>query len=182
MPIINKQLQKKIISMIKTDQAARKLAVANSKNKNICNKVYKIDCKNQLVLKEIINEFGWPTFSMVGKRASNNFCLLVQHADTDLQFQKKCLKLLTISAKKNQAKLSNVAYLSDRVRAAEGKKIKFGTQYLIKNGKLEMKPVANLKELAQLRRNYGLPTIKKQNLKMKRLYAKLLKANKEQKS
>ena len=78
--------------------------------------------------------------------------------------------------------MSNVAYLSDRVRAAEGKKIKFGTQYLIKNGKLEMKPVANLKELSQLRRNYGLPTIKKQNLKMKRIYAKLLKANKEQKS
>lgn len=175
MPIVNKKLQKKILAMAEADQAARKLAMNDSQNKELCNKVYRIDCKNRLILKKIIAEFGWPTFSFVGKRASNGFWLLVQHADNDLEFQKQCLELLIIAAKQGQAHLKCVAYLTDRVRMADGKKIKFGTQYSTNNGEPIIRPVINPKGLDRLRQEYGMSTIAEQTVRLKKQCAKFFK-------
>ena len=111
----------------------------------------------------------------MGRRASNAFWLLVQHADRDLAFQKKCLKLLEIAVRDNQAKPINLAYLTDRVRIAEGKKQMFGTQYRIKDGKLVLKPVIDRKNLDKLRKKYGMTTMKQQNKKMSVEYKSILK-------
>jgi hypothetical protein len=56
---------------------------------------------------------------------------LIQHADRDIKFQKKYLKLLKEAANNNQAHLQNVAYLTDRILVAEKKKQRFGTQNLL---------------------------------------------------
>ena len=177
MIIQNKKLQQKILKMFNKDQKLRKLAIDNSQNKKLFKKVYEMDGQHLGEIKKIIKKYGWPTFNLVGKRASNGFWALIQHADRDLDFQKKCLKLLSVAAKKGQVKMSNVAYLTDRIRAAEGKKIKFGTQYLIKNGKPIIKPVMDLKNLEKLRKQYGMETIVQQTKRIKREYAKLLKAS-----
>ena len=181
MPIQNKQLQKEILRMVKIDQTIRKLAINNSQNKKIFKKVYACDTKHIISTKNIIQKYGWPTFDLVGKRASDGFWLLIQHADRDLEFQKKCLKLLGSAARKGQAKMSNMAYLTDRVRAADGKKIKFGTQYLIEDGRPILKPVLDPENLEKLRKKHGMETIAQQTRRIKREYAKLLKANKKAK-
>lgn len=49
----------------------------------------KIDKKNTLKIKKIIERYDWPTINLVGKKASKNAWLLVQHADHDVKFQKK---------------------------------------------------------------------------------------------
>ena len=46
-----------------------------------------IDKQNNAELKRIIREYGWPTISLVGKKASSNAWLLAQHADKDQKFQ-----------------------------------------------------------------------------------------------
>ena len=51
----------------------------------------KIDKQHTEKLKEIINKIGYPTISKVGKSWSLYAWLLSQHADHDLEFQKKCL-------------------------------------------------------------------------------------------
>jgi len=175
MSITNKQLQKKIITMAKIDQKVRNLAMNDSQNKKLIRKVYQTDCKNAIVLKRIINKHSWPTFDLVGKEASKSFWLLVQHADNNLEFQKRCLKLLIVAAKRGQAELRHVAYLTDRVRMAEGKKIKFGTQYLTNNGEPIVRPVINPKGLDKLRKEYGMDTIAEQTARLKKQCAKFFK-------
>jgi hypothetical protein len=85
---MNKKLEKIINKMVEIDQKMRKKAMKTG----ILNK--KIDKKNTLKMKKIIKQYGWPTISMVGEKASKNAWLLVQHADHDVEFQKKCLKLM----------------------------------------------------------------------------------------
>src|SRR3989344_5778883 len=38
-------------------------------------------------LKEIIEKSGWPSIDLVGKKASRNAGLIIQHADHDVRFQ-----------------------------------------------------------------------------------------------
>ena len=141
MPIQNKKLAEKISSMAATDQKWRKLAINDSNNKRLIKKVYECDGKNIAETKKIIEKYGWPTFELVGKRASNSFWLLIQHADRDLKFQKECLALLIKAAKNGQAKLKNIALLTDRIKAAENKKIVYGTQYMFKDNQFVIRPV-----------------------------------------
>lgn len=161
--------------MARADQEAREASVKDYANKKLSKKAYLIDGRNLVKIKKIIKDFGWPTYDLVGRRASNAFWLLVQHADRDLAFQKKCLKLLEIAVRDNQAKPINLAYLTDRVRIADGKKQIFGTQYRIEDGKLVLKPVIDQKNLDKLRKKYGMTTMKQQNKKMSVEYKAMLK-------
>ena len=93
-----------------------------------------IDEKNTARMRTIISEYGWPTYDLVGKGASNSAWLLVQHADRNPLFQAKCLPLLKAAVDKGQAKASNYAYLYDRVHVAIGEKQLYATQSSTNNG------------------------------------------------
>jgi len=125
--IKNKILRQKILKMASMDQKARKQFVNNSQNKKLAKGIYYCDTKNTVEEKNIIKKYGWPIFSLVGKRASDAFWILVQHADRDIKFQKKCLVLLMEAVEDKQAHPKNLAFLTDRILVAEGKKQEFGT-------------------------------------------------------
>jgi len=112
--ILFPEIAKEIIKMAKQDQAMRFVA---QEDKNKWNP--EIDKKNTQKLKEIVTDVGWPTISRVGLKASNKAWLLIQHADKDLDFQKKCLILMKNEGV-DEVNSVNVAYLEDRVRVAEG--------------------------------------------------------------
>jgi hypothetical protein len=172
MTIKNKRLQQKILKMAERDQRLRKQAIKDSQNKKLIKKVYDCDSKNISEAKRIIEKYGWPTFDLVGKKASNAFWLLIQHADRDIKFQKKCLKLLKEAANNNQAHLQNVAYLTDRILVAEKKKQRFGTQFMLKGKKLVSYPIIAEKNLNEIRKEYGLNAIEKQIEKINREYSR----------
>lgn len=118
-----------------------------------------MDLGHLKILKQIIAKYGWPTFSLVGKRGEKDFWLLVQHADEDKAFQKQCLALLRKAVQKGQAAPASEAYLTDRVLLADGKKQKFGTQFTIKDGTYIPRPLLNPKTVNLRRRQFGLDTI-----------------------
>jgi len=177
--MINKKLRDKILKMAKIDQDLRHRAIKDSQNKELIKKLYTTDSKNLEEAKKIIKKYGFPSFDLVGKRGSRAFWILVQHADRDLKFQKECLSLMMKLKNKNQVYLRDIAYLTDRVRTADGKKQKFGIQYLIENGKLILKPVLNKKKLEKWRKEYELNTIAQQTKRNYKEYAPLLKAMKK---
>ena len=84
-----KSLANKLIRMARADQEVRMSWLKNSSFKK---SVKEIDKKNLSELKGVIKNYGWPTVPLVGSRASNAAWLLVQHADSDLEFQKHCLR------------------------------------------------------------------------------------------
>lgn len=151
---MNKNLTKIINRMAVIDQKIRRKAMKTG----IWDK--KIDKKNTLEMREIIKKYGWPIINLVGKKASKNAWLLVQHADHDVKFQKKCLKLMEDIYKRNSNFINktNIAYLRDRILVNEGKKQLFGTQfYTNKKGIFGVRPIKDIKNLDKKRKKYGLP-------------------------
>lgn len=161
---MNKILAKKINQMAKIDQKMRKTVTKNGKW-DFAKWDSSIDIENTKLVKKIVIKYGWPTIQLVGKKASNNAWLLVQHADHDLKFQEKILGLLkkTYEKKPNSIKGANIAYLTDRVLLRKGKKQEFGTQWHgSKNSSiLTLRPTINRRNLNYRRLKYDLAPIKK---------------------
>src|SRR5690242_7513000 len=79
----------------------------------------KVDVENTKWLRGVVDKQGWPTYSAVGKNGADAAWLLVQHADAEPKFQRRCLDLMA-ALPKNEVSQSNLAYLTDRVLLAEG--------------------------------------------------------------
>ena len=82
--------------------------------------------------------------------------LLVQHADRDTAFQKKCLPLLQKAAEEGEASKSDMAYLTDRIRVADGQKQLYGTQCSWKDTLVEMDPIEDSLHVDERRAEVGL--------------------------
>jgi hypothetical protein len=176
-PIVkNSELRRELLSRIEEDQAARFAMVdwmkahggsgafsatdltsdEQAEVKQLTSRVQKVDAKNTKWLKTVLDEHGWPTMSLVGKDGANAAWLLVQHADRDTKFQRQCLDLMT-KLPQGEAAPQNLAYLTDRVLLAEGKKQLYGTQFITKDGKLQPKPIKDEPNVDARRATVGLP-------------------------
>ncbi len=149
---MNKSLQQKILRMVKQDQKMRMSGKWNSK----------VDIKNTQEMKKIVSKYGWPDINLVGKKGSEGAWILVQHADLDVKFQEKCLKLIKEKLKDKKVLSANYAYLKDRVNVNRKRPQVFGTQfYLNKNNKLVPRPIRDRKNLDKRRKKYGLESFSK---------------------
>ena len=165
---MNEELSRKIEIMATEDQKVRHAFLKDGK---LIKKVKSVDKRNLLLMKEIINVYGWPTISLVGERVSNLAWLLVQHADSDISFQKKCLSLMKRYLKKNEVIKSNVAYLTDRVRVSEGRKQIYGTQfYTNPNNNLQPRPIWDIKSINKRRSRIGLEPFSIYKRSVKKMY------------
>jgi hypothetical protein len=79
-------------------------------------------------LVEIFDEYGWPTFDLVGEDGSTAAWVIAQHADLDPAVQQRALELLRVAAEQGQASRGDLAYLEDRVAVAAGNDQVYGTQ------------------------------------------------------
>lgn len=93
----------------------------------------RVDGENTARMIEVVRTFGWPTYAMVGKAASDAAFLLVQHADHEPAFQAECLPLLQAAAARGEAAKQSLAYLTDRVRVKQRRPQLYATQYLSAN-------------------------------------------------
>jgi Family of unknown function (DUF6624) len=118
-----------------------------------------VDTSNRTWLKEIVEKHGWPGKTWVGVDGAHMAWLMIQHADADLPFQKKCLELLKAAVKQGEAAGVDLAYLTDRVLSAEGKKQLYGTQLEQKDGKFVPKPVEDEVNLDARRKELGMQPI-----------------------
>jgi len=80
------------------------------------------------ILKDIYNEIGYPTIELVGKENSSKFFTLIQHSDSDINFQKKMLKEITREVKKGNVSGKDYAFLTDKVQLAQENPQIYGTQ------------------------------------------------------
>lgn len=83
---------------------------------------------HQPLLEKIVKQYGYPGFKQVGKKSSDNFWLLVQHADAHPDFQRQVLKLMRVEVKRKNANPIFYAYLTDRVALNANQPEEYGTQ------------------------------------------------------
>lgn len=87
-----------------------------------------IDSNNREELKELLKHNDWFTISEFGHEADRSAWLIAQHADRDVDFQKRVLTILEKLFPLGETSGSNYAYLYDRVAVAENRPQRFGTQ------------------------------------------------------
>lgn len=90
---------------------------------------------------------------------ANQAWLLVQHADADPAFQERVLVLMQAAVAEGEASGSDLAYLTDRVRRAQGKPQVYGTQFQEVDGVLQLQPVEDLAQLDARRAAVGLESM-----------------------
>lgn len=116
------------------------------------------DAKHLAGLKRLVSRFGWRAILEAGSRSRAAAWLIVQHAPSDLDFQKSCLREWARTSHRDVG--WQVALLADRVSLLEGKPQTYGTQVQRhSDGSWSLWPVKarTVEELDALRRGVGLP-------------------------
>jgi hypothetical protein len=126
----------------------------------------KLDIENQRIVKDFILKNGWPRTSTYGEIAY--ICwLVVQHADYDLDFQKRCLQMMQKNLRYGEIRLGDYAYLYDRVMLNDCKEQLYGSQFWIlrdEKGKLksiEFKPIKDSELVDRRRRYMNIPSLER---------------------
>ncbi|WP_371825879.1 DUF6624 domain-containing protein [Nonomuraea turcica] len=97
-----------------------------------------------------------------GKDGAHAAWALIQHADRDLDLQRRGLELMRQAVEKDEADPSDLAYLVDRVRVAEKKPQVYGTQWETdpQGNWRPRTPIENEAEVDERRADVGLKPIK----------------------
>jgi hypothetical protein len=130
----------------------------------------KVDRQNTAWMKEIVRQYGWPGKTLVGREAAHAAWLLVQHADQDLAFQKRCLPLITEAARSGEVPAEHMAYLTDRVRVAEKRKQVYGTQFREVDGHMEPQPIEDEPTVDRRRQEVGLSPLAEYRKSIEAMY------------
>lgn len=116
-----------------------------------------VDHRNLNSLKKIIAQWGWPSISQYGKATDHQAWMLVQHADDDVEYQEKILKLLHEKVEEKETNPQNYAYLLDRVKMHRNQPQVYGTQgHCMKKSTWVPFPIADPKNLDSRRKSIGL--------------------------
>lgn len=121
----------------------------------VIEKLQSEDRKNLRWLKDVVSRHGWPGKSLVGSKSAHFAWLLVQHADSDREFQQTCLTKME-ALPKGDVEACDIAYLTDRILVGTGKKQKYGTQANLKDGKAVAAPIDDEEHVDERRKALGL--------------------------
>lgn len=167
---VNQSLRRELLKMLKDDQKYRneineveKMSLGPDEMQKrvsaLWEKQHKVDKKNIKRLAQIIDKYGWPSRSMVGKEGSLTAFLVIQHAD--LEYQKKYFPLLKAAVSKGEADRDDAALLEDRILMREGKKQIYGTQIHFNEATktLELWPIEDEEGVDARRASVGLEPI-----------------------
>ncbi|MBI2707282.1 MAG: hypothetical protein HYX35_03080 [Proteobacteria bacterium] len=166
-------VKQQLVLMVDLDQDVRNLFMEDVNNPKIRKLLEHIDRFHTEHLKAILKQYGWITISKFGKEADHQAWLLVQHADRDPNFQKRCVSTLEKLWPLNETDRKNYAYLYDRVAVNHGLKQRYGTQAKIENNQIELLPFeGSSNNLNEHRQEMGLAPIEEYLETLKRAYTR----------
>ena len=114
------ELRVQLLEMMELDQEVRRAGDGE--------RMLEVDARHAAQIRDMLEERAWPGISEVGRDGAQAAWLLVQHADHDIELQKKVLDILYEYLEEDEANPRNVAYLDDRVAVNESRPQKYGTQ------------------------------------------------------
>jgi len=155
-------IKRQLAEIAESDQLPRRMGDPNQMRIN--------DSMNLIQVKAIVDKYGWLGKSVIGPSGNFTLWLVIQHADRELETQKRYLALLEQSVADSESRPVDLAYLRDRVLKNEGKKQVYGTQAWVnpKTQLQEIWPIYDAANVNTRRAQVGLGTVED--------YAKMLDA------
>lgn len=155
---MNGSLRRKLSEMVAEDKQKREeLAQTGELFEGYHPKMEEVHLKNARELDRMIDEHGWLGKSLVGAGGAEDAWLIVQHAISLPDFQRKCLLLLEKAVEKGEAEAWQAAYLEDRIKIFEGNPQRYGTHSdWNEEGKMQVCHLENEKKVNEYRARVGL--------------------------
>lgn len=117
-----------------------------------------VHLENAALLERAIEAIGWPGHGVVGDEAASAAFMILQHAISRPDLQRRGLELILDAIPKGQANALDAAYLSDRIATFEGREQVFGTQFdWDSSGLLSPSPIREPESVDERRASVGLP-------------------------
>ncbi|PWI41304.1 DUF6624 domain-containing protein [Streptomyces sp. ICBB 8177] len=109
-------------------------------------------------LAEIMDAQGWPTAERFGADAARAAWLVAQHADRQLDVQRRALRLMERAAAQGACGARELAFLRDRVLVNEGREQICGTQIAgVRDGAPVPWPCEDPERMDDRRAQAGIP-------------------------
>jgi hypothetical protein len=119
-----------------------------------------VHLENAALLERAIEAIGWPGRHTIGDDAAGAAFLILQHAISQPDLQRRGLALLLDAIPQGQANPLDAAYLSDRIAVFEGREQTFGTQFdWDADGLLSPAPIREPEGVDERRASVGLPPL-----------------------
>ncbi len=179
--VSNPVLRDALLKRMEWDQKSRKAVMesaANSidhqPNSQLLQDMHDLDAANRQWLEDFLAKYSWPTQTEVGKDGAHAAWMIVQHADAAPLFQRKCLIMIRelFDARPREVDPVDLAYLTDRVRVANGLKQQYGTQVQMRNGIFRAIEIEKPDEVERLRANLGLQSMENYLYSLEQHYAR----------
>ena len=156
---LDENLRQELLAMLAEDLSVREeLAVDGSLFEGYHPRMEAVHRKNAARLAEFIGRYEWPGRSLVGDDGAEAAWMIVQHAISEPDLQRKALALIQEAVARGEAQAWQAAMLEDRIRGFEGKLQIYGTQFDWDDGR-EMSPYPGIEDPEQVderRRQVGL--------------------------
>lgn len=153
------------------DQAVRDRIIQDPQDAAAHEELVAVDRDNTAWLKAYLAAHGWPSHAKVGRGGSQAFWLLAQHADADPQFQAQVLDLMGAAVARGEASGAHLAYLTDRVRLAQGKPQLYGTQFENSEGLWRPRTLEDPEHVDARRAALGMDSLAEYTATMEDVYA-----------
>jgi hypothetical protein len=121
--------------------------------------IHEKDSLNQIVVKKIIDEFGWLGADVIGEQGNSTLFLVIQHSD--LKTQLEYLPLMREAVEKGNANSRSLALLEDRTSLGQGKPQIYGSQIWSnpETGELFVAPLIDPENVDSRRAEVGLDSL-----------------------
>ena len=165
-------LRNQLLTMRDKDQAVRGFAggkQVSGMTPDMIAKMPTTDAELTAELKQIVDQKGWPTISLVGIEASNAAMLVLTHS-ADHTWQAKLLPQLEQFADTGRIDASQLALVIDKELVSEGKLQRYGTQFKFVNGEMAMYGVEDPGGLDRIRAKALLPPMDVYKQTLSRIY------------
>ncbi|MBM2620615.1 hypothetical protein JIG36_34455 [Actinoplanes sp. LDG1-06] len=120
------ELAQELITMTDEDRQLQGGALSNDFAAQLAHR--RVTVRNADRLAEILDSHGWPATSAVGAEAARRAWLIAQHADRQLDVQRRAMTLMTQAVNAGEADPQHLAMLRDRILVNEGRPQIYGTQ------------------------------------------------------
>lgn len=162
-------LRERLLALIAEDERVRaQLERSGELFDGYASAMEAVHLRNAEVLEAIVDEYGWPGISLVGRDGARAAWLVLQHSISRPVLMRKCLPLLRDAVARHEVEAAQPAYLEDRIACFEGRPQRYGTQFdWDDHGELNPLPLDRPDLVDEFRASVGLDTLAERTRRMR---------------